>query len=92
MVSVPDVELCEPTNGVFFVGLHELDPVFQKFTMENEKLRQLARDVAFHQDPEGEARTWFYSIFWLNASSILSLAEHGHLQATRDWRQSPRTQ
>jgi len=33
-------------------GLHELDPVFQKFTMENEKLRQLARDVAFHQDPE----------------------------------------
>ncbi|KAL5631947.1 hypothetical protein ACGC1H_000091 [Rhizoctonia solani] len=33
-------------------GLHELDSVFRKFTMENEKLRQLARDLAFHQDPE----------------------------------------
>ncbi|KAG8697328.1 hypothetical protein FRC08_006614 [Ceratobasidium sp. 394] len=33
-------------------GLHELDPVFRKFTMENEKLKQLARDLAFHQDPE----------------------------------------
>ncbi|CAE6375950.1 unnamed protein product [Rhizoctonia solani] len=33
-------------------GLHELDPVFHKFTMENEKLKQLARDIAFHQDPE----------------------------------------
>ncbi|KAF8684008.1 phytanoyl-CoA dioxygenase [Rhizoctonia solani] len=33
-------------------GLHELDAVFHKFTMENEKLRQLARDLAFHQDPE----------------------------------------
>ncbi|CAE6350418.1 unnamed protein product [Rhizoctonia solani] len=33
-------------------GLHELDAVFHKFTMKNEKLRQLARDLAFHQDPE----------------------------------------
>ncbi|CAE6385472.1 unnamed protein product [Rhizoctonia solani] len=33
-------------------GLHELDSVFRKFTMENEKLRQLARDLAFHHDPE----------------------------------------
>ena len=33
-------------------GLHELDPVFRKFTMENEKLRQLARDLSFHHDPE----------------------------------------
>ncbi|CAE6485891.1 unnamed protein product [Rhizoctonia solani] len=33
-------------------GLHEIDSVFHKFTMENEKLRQLARDLAFHQDPE----------------------------------------
>ncbi|KAF8606271.1 phytanoyl-CoA dioxygenase [Ceratobasidium sp. AG-I] len=33
-------------------GLHELDPTFQKFTMENEKLKQLAQDIAFHQDPE----------------------------------------
>ncbi|KAG9119901.1 hypothetical protein FRC07_004852 [Ceratobasidium sp. 392] len=34
------------------VGLHELDSVFRKFTMRNEKLKQLARDLAFHQDPE----------------------------------------
>ncbi|CAE6481551.1 unnamed protein product [Rhizoctonia solani] len=33
-------------------GLHERDPVFHKFTMENEKLKQLAHDLAFHQDPE----------------------------------------
>ncbi|KAH7335974.1 hypothetical protein B0J17DRAFT_668577 [Rhizoctonia solani] len=33
-------------------GLHELDPIFHKFTMENEKLKQLARDITFHQDPE----------------------------------------
>ncbi|KAG8691313.1 hypothetical protein FRC09_011663 [Ceratobasidium sp. 395] len=33
-------------------ALHELDPVFQTFTMKNEKLKQLARDLAFHQDPE----------------------------------------
>ncbi|QRV96603.1 phytanoyl-CoA dioxygenase [Ceratobasidium sp. AG-Ba] len=33
-------------------GLHELDPVFRKFTMENQKLKQLAQDLAFHQDPE----------------------------------------
>ncbi|CAE6518630.1 unnamed protein product [Rhizoctonia solani] len=33
-------------------GLHEIDSVFRKFTMENEKLRQLAHDLAFHQDPE----------------------------------------
>ncbi|QRW11348.1 phytanoyl-CoA dioxygenase [Ceratobasidium sp. AG-Ba] len=33
-------------------GLHELDSVFRRFTMENQKLKQLARDLAFHQDPE----------------------------------------
>ncbi|KAJ1305780.1 hypothetical protein OPQ81_010510 [Rhizoctonia solani] len=33
-------------------ALHELDPVFRKSTMENERLRQVARDLAFHQDPE----------------------------------------
>ncbi|KDQ21555.1 hypothetical protein BOTBODRAFT_25992 [Botryobasidium botryosum FD-172 SS1] len=33
-------------------ALHEIDPVFREFTLENEKLRALARDLAFHRDPE----------------------------------------
>lgn len=33
-------------------GLHEIDPVFREFTLGNEKLKQLARDLSFHHDPE----------------------------------------
>jgi phytanoyl-CoA hydroxylase len=40
-------------------GLHELDPIFHRFTMENEKLKQLARDLAFHQDPQGQFNVVF---------------------------------
>ncbi|KAH7108096.1 phytanoyl-CoA dioxygenase [Auriculariales sp. MPI-PUGE-AT-0066] len=32
-------------------GLHELDPVFRKVTLDNPHLKQLARDLAFHKDP-----------------------------------------
>ncbi|KAF7321261.1 Phytanoyl-CoA dioxygenase [Mycena kentingensis (nom. inval.)] len=32
-------------------GLHELDPVFRKVTLENERMRQLVRDLAFHKNP-----------------------------------------
>ncbi|KAF7983775.1 hypothetical protein HWV62_18982 [Athelia sp. TMB] len=32
-------------------ALHELDPEFRKVTLENEKLRSLARDLKFHHDP-----------------------------------------
>ncbi|KAI0283644.1 phytanoyl-CoA dioxygenase [Russula aff. rugulosa BPL654] len=32
-------------------GLHELDPVFRRATLQNEKLRSLVRDLRFHYDP-----------------------------------------
>ncbi|TDL24155.1 phytanoyl-CoA dioxygenase [Rickenella mellea] len=32
-------------------ALHELDPVFRKVTLENERLKALVRDLKFHQDP-----------------------------------------
>jgi len=32
-------------------ALHELEPEFRKVTLENEKLRSLARDLNFHHDP-----------------------------------------
>ncbi|KAM6501909.1 phytanoyl-CoA dioxygenase [Amanita muscaria] len=32
-------------------ALHELDPVFRKVTLENERLRQLVRDLKFHRNP-----------------------------------------
>jgi hypothetical protein len=36
-----------------FPALHELDPVFQRVTLRNEKLRNLVRDLRFHHDPLG---------------------------------------
>jgi len=32
-------------------ALHELDPVFRKVTLENERVRALVRDLRFHRDP-----------------------------------------
>ncbi|KIK67478.1 hypothetical protein GYMLUDRAFT_238758 [Collybiopsis luxurians FD-317 M1] len=32
-------------------ALHELDPVFRKVTLENEKVKAVARDLALHVDP-----------------------------------------
>ncbi|KAK1236454.1 hypothetical protein PQX77_000290 [Marasmius sp. AFHP31] len=32
-------------------GLHELDPLFRKVTLENERLKALVRDLQFHVDP-----------------------------------------
>ncbi|KAL4074034.1 hypothetical protein V8B97DRAFT_2075485, partial [Scleroderma yunnanense] len=32
-------------------GLHLLDPVFRKVTLENEKLKLVAKDLRFHHDP-----------------------------------------
>ena len=36
-----------------FPGLHQLDPVFRRATLQNEKLRSLVRDLRFHYDPVG---------------------------------------
>ena len=35
------------------IALHELDPLFRKVTLENERLRALVRDLKFHKDPVG---------------------------------------
>lgn len=32
--------------------LHELDPVFHQFSLNNPRLKQLARDLEYHKDPE----------------------------------------
>ncbi|THH15044.1 hypothetical protein EW146_g5372 [Bondarzewia mesenterica] len=32
-------------------GLHELDPLFRKVTLQNDKLKSLVRDLQFHHDP-----------------------------------------
>jgi len=37
------------------VALHELDPVFRKVTLENQRLKQLICDLHFHRDPAGES-------------------------------------
>lgn len=34
-------------------ALHELDPVFRKVTLENQKVQAVARDLAMHVDPVG---------------------------------------
>jgi hypothetical protein len=36
------------------LALHELDPVFRNVTLENDRLKALARDLRFHHDPVGE--------------------------------------
>ncbi|KAG6850442.1 hypothetical protein H0H93_013314 [Arthromyces matolae] len=38
-------------SSLYYKALHELDPVFRKVTLENERLRALVRDLKFHQDP-----------------------------------------
>ncbi|KAJ7462253.1 phytanoyl-CoA dioxygenase [Mycena galericulata] len=32
-------------------ALHELDPAFRQFTLENDRMRALVRDLQFHRDP-----------------------------------------
>jgi hypothetical protein len=33
--------------------LHELDPLFRKVTLENQRIKQLVEDLQFHHDPVG---------------------------------------
>ncbi|KAG6811142.1 hypothetical protein H0H92_008797 [Tricholoma furcatifolium] len=49
----------EKSKAVNKIGhaLHELDPVFRKVTLENEKLKTLVKDLRFHRDPVGEFLT-----------------------------------
>ena len=34
-------------------GLHELDSLFRKVTLQNDHLKALVRDLEFHVDPVG---------------------------------------
>jgi phytanoyl-CoA hydroxylase len=45
-----------------YTALHELDPVFRKVTLENDRLRALVRDLKFHKDPVG--MSFNYRIFY----------------------------
>ena len=42
--------------GFLLAGRHELDPVFRKITLQNERLKALVRDLRFHRDPVGVSR------------------------------------
>lgn len=43
-----------PINNSNEPALHELDPSFRRVTLENDRLRQLVRDLKFHRDPVGK--------------------------------------
>jgi len=43
-------------------GLHELDPVFRRVTLQNPRLKQLAKDLAIHKDPRGASRYFLVPI------------------------------
>ena len=43
-----------PSYLPHLLALHELDPVFRRVTLENDRLKALARDLRFHHDPLGE--------------------------------------
>src|SRR5262245_44943544 len=40
--------------SVFPTALHQLDPVFRRVTLENDRLKALVRDLQFHNDPVGK--------------------------------------
>jgi len=52
--AVVDGKLIRPGNlavNKIGHGLHELDPAFRRVTLENERMRELVRDLQFHRDP-----------------------------------------
>ena len=49
VLLIPDSFLCCTS------GLHILDPLFRKVTLENDWLKALVRDLKFHHDPVGES-------------------------------------
>ncbi len=67
-------------------ALHELDPAFRKVTLENERLRQLVRDLNFHRDPVGERRANHYMFFVMSYIYLISPAVDDHNETAGDWR------
>jgi phytanoyl-CoA hydroxylase len=62
------------------LALHELDPVFRDVTLNNPKLRALAKDLRFHSNPLGTCIPLRFRI--VSQCDLRSAAEYGHLQAT----------
>jgi hypothetical protein len=52
-------------------GLHELDPLFRKVTLENDRLKSLVRDLKFHHDPVGT-----YFLFPSRFDSTYNIVQH----------------
>jgi hypothetical protein len=66
-------------------ALHELDPAFHKVTLENERLRQLVRDLNFHRDPVGE-RANHYMFLVISYIHVISPAVDDHHETAGNWR------
>jgi phytanoyl-CoA hydroxylase len=46
--------------GVFIslsAALHELDPTFRRITLQNQRMKAVARDLAYHSYPLGLSST-----------------------------------
>ena len=69
-------------------ALHELDPIFRKVTLENERLKSLVRDLKFHRDPVGEKGHLLVMVaFPVDFKfGTFSTSVHGDNQTTSDWR------
>lgn len=65
-------------------GLHELDPLFRKVTLENDRLKSLARDLKFHHDPVGTYFSFFQGL--VPFITLSSTPKHGNHEATTNWR------
>jgi phytanoyl-CoA hydroxylase len=46
----------------YISALHQLDPTFRRVTLENERMRAVARDLKFHRDPVGMAVVYLHKL------------------------------
>ena len=67
-------------------ALHELDPIFRKVTLENERLKSLVRDLKFHRNPVGEKGHLPVMVAFPVDFGTFSTSIHGDNQTTSDWR------
>jgi hypothetical protein len=73
--------LCEHICHAVRPGLHELDPVYRKVTLENPAIKAVARDMKFHRDPVGASTAWPEGRIILKYGTSSS-AIYDYLQAT----------
>lgn len=58
------------------VALHELDPIFRRVTLQNERMKAVARDLAFHRYPLGKLSTLYRNILILIYDSSVAVYDH----------------